>query len=68
VLFQAEKNQARCSNCGNLYRIEPVKILPKWVKLRNWLSNLLVQSSVSTTEKRGIKMALDIMDRIDEND
>jgi hypothetical protein len=40
----------------------------RWEKLRNWLNNLMTQESVTKTEKKGITIALNIMDRIEEGD
>jgi hypothetical protein len=38
----------------------------RWGKLKNWLENLMTQESVTKTEKKGIKIALNVMDRIEE--
>jgi hypothetical protein len=40
----------------------------RWDKLRNWLSNLLTSETVNRTEKLGVKIVMDIMDRIEEGE
>lgn len=40
----------------------------RWDKLKTWLNNLMNLSSVNKTEKKGIQIALNVMNRIEEED
>lgn len=54
-----------CQSCP-FNKSESKPDVDKWEQLRTWLNNLLKLSSVKKTDKKGIKIALNVMDRIDE--
>lgn len=67
--FQLKKMQDAFDEVERRLKIAYPKAL-RWDKLRNWLTNLVNKpcSTVNKTEKKGIRIALNIMDRIEEAD
>lgn len=54
-----------CKNCP-FDKSAPEPDVEMWEQLRTWLKNLLTLSTVKKTEKKGIRIALNVMDRIEE--
>jgi len=69
--FQLKKMQEAFDECERRLKIAHPKA-QRWDKLRNWLTNLvndsIICAAVNKTEKKGIRIALNIMDRIEEDD
>ena len=62
--FLRVKADEVCQSCP--FNSKPEPELEKWDKLRVWLNNLLKLSVTKKAEKKGIKIALNVMDRIEE--
>jgi len=54
-----------CPSCMHRETCDYIK-QDKWTQLRNWLTNLSNQTTTKKRDKIGIKIALQMMDRLEE--